>query len=874
MTKQRVLMTTSVILLTAVAALTADETQPAPSGQTVVLNTDSYWRYFVTARKPLYRKDGELVVMKHGCDSPLPPADWTAPGFDDHAWRHKRGPFFPTSRGWAYVPAAENKGYCGYELTSPVMALLCARGLFTIADPKSVGDLTLSVAYRGGVVVYLNGKEVARGHLPDADGKGLEAPAEEYPAEAYSTAAGKPIGIWQAATANADRLEQRIRRLSDVRIPAAALRKGSNVLAVEVHRAPYNKAILNTVGAHNVQLFDWLPMGLVSLDLRAAGQGGAARAGVSNGLHVWAQNPAIPADWRDSVDPLAPPNPVRIAAARNGAFLGELIVASSEAVEGLQVKVSDLTGPGVIGAGAIEVRYLLPDPPPVNIKDGRPGPLDVLDPAAPAIPVKRVDHAYGLPREVVQAASAAAGIMQPVFLTVHVPADARPGTYRGTAAVKAEGAPAVEMPVELQVAGWTLPEPKDFGTQVGLYESPESVAMQYKVDFWSQQHWKLVDRVFEYMGRLGADDVFIPVIRQTHLGNSQGMVRWIPKDGGGYTHDFSLVEKYLDAAVRGLGGKPPVVCFLLWDHNNGHRYGGSARPAKRGLLFTTLDPKTAALGEAEGPRYGTPEIREFLKPVAEGLRKIVADRGLEQSMMLGIIGDAYPTEEAFADLDAVFPGVKWVYAAHQFSRNTGIVGYETYVYVRGVPPEPSAERTRLYGWQAPRRWSSNPREGVGQRTAAARYRLYLEDRLVSGYMGFSRLGADFWVVLGREGPLGGGTLGRRYPEVDWAQLNVGVAAPAVLAPGTDGPLATVRFEMLRATAQECEARLFIEKALVDPAKRDQLGEDLSGRCQEMLDRRQEYLYLCSASLWFMADMEERAAELYGLAAEAAGKLGG
>ena len=41
-------------------------------------------------------------------------------------------------------------------------------------DPAQVKSLTLSVSYQGGVVVYFNGEEVARQHLPQgARGGGL-----------------------------------------------------------------------------------------------------------------------------------------------------------------------------------------------------------------------------------------------------------------------------------------------------------------------------------------------------------------------------------------------------------------------------------------------------------------------------------------------------------------------------------------------------------------------------------------------------------------------------------------------------------------------------------------------------------------------------
>ncbi len=50
-------------------------------------------------------------------------------------------------------------------------------------------------------------------------------------------------------------------------------------------------------------------------------------------------------------------------------------------------------------------------------------------------------------------------------------------------------------------------------------------------------------------------------------------------------------------------------------------------------------------------------------------------------------------------------------------------------------------------------------------------------------------------------------------------------------------MATIRYEMGREGVQECEARIFIEKALVDEALRAKLGPKLAERCQAILDER-------------------------------------
>ncbi len=84
-----------------------------------------------------------------------------------------------------------------------------------------------------------------------------------------------------------------------------------------------------------------------------------------------------------------------------------------------------------------------------------------------------------------------------------------------------------------------------------------------------------------------------------------------------------------------------------------------------------------------------------------------------------------------------------------------------------------------------------------------------------------------------------------------------------LSPGPDGARSTIRFEAAIGGVQECEARIFIEKALLDPAKRAKLGEETATRIQKLLDERTRVI------LWgtYPQGWQERAEALFDVAAE-------
>ena len=847
----------------------------------LVLSNASNWRWYAVNRQPVARAGGKIQTLglyAYGgvwvpvqgarnltptIDSAAPPKNWAAPDFDDRAWRRSPGPFFPAHRGHAYCEEVNDAGYTYFEGTYPSLAVICLRGKFMVTDPARAGDLKLSLAYRGGVVVYLNGQEIARANIPETErARGVEALAEDYPRAVFVKEDGKVIswGFGDPKNCHAQ-LQQRIRRLADVAVPARLLRKGVNVLAVEAHRAAYHEAIQGTSasGRGKGYLINWVTVGVTNVELTGAGPGVTANVGRPQGLRVWNQDPEQRVQATAYGDPCEPLLPIRLAGARNGAFSGQVVVSSNGALRGLKVAASELTGPGTIPASAVQVRCALPD------KDTRLL-FEVLSPAAPA-----------------EVAPDKGGAVMGVWVTVKVPADARPGDYRGALTVSLEGERPVEVPVELRVAAWTMPESKDFVSHVGLTQSPESVAMRYDVPLWSAEHWKLLKQSFELLGQAGSDDVFITALRRTHWGNMHSMVRWVRQSDGSLKPDLSIAQKYLDLALAHLG-KVPVVCLYCWEPFTGSHYGNKKSTSNAGMLFTIVDPATGKLEEAEGPKWGTPEIREFWKPVFEELRGILKERGLEGSLMIGVAGDSRPNKDAVEDLQAVAPEAKWVVQSHMRANNFfgQPVGYLADVWNSPVAPDPDVKR--LYGWKSPVLRTTFPRAGsstvnpVRTSSPLVQYRVALEGMSAAGLRGFGRMGADFWEVLDPKAPYRNGysrslnILGR-FRESNWGQLYLGNSTPYVLAPGPAGPLPTVRFEMIRQGAQDMEARVYLEKSLLDDALRARLGEDLARRCQQLLDDRLRAVLIGRTSWLLFSGGQERLERLYALAGEAAEKLG-
>jgi hypothetical protein len=189
--------------------------------------------------------------------------------------------------------------------------------------------------------------------------------------------------------------------------------------------------------------------------------------------------------------------------------------------------------------------------------------------------------------------------------------------------------------------------------------------------------------------------------------------------------------------------------------------------------------------------------------------------------------------------------------------------------------------TRVCGWKLSQLRACFPRAGCntirpwGLGGPNVQYHLAVEAALVAGVRGFGRLGADFWAL-----PMGKvkRNIIALYPETPWQALNMNNSHSYILAPGKDGPLATIRLEMVRDGLQQAEARVFLEKLLTDEASRTKLGDPLARACQQVLDDRTRALLVaitCGDLGWqnYAAHADALADRLYAAAAEAAAAIG-
>jgi len=779
-----------------------------------ILSPESYWRWFLTLRKPIIPVaalktagqdatapkllTGRVVPPPYNTvdhqDSPTSPASWEGPAFDDFGWPRSRLSWLRSNAFGRFSSAA-----------------LCLRGKFQVTDPGAVQGLFLTVKYYGGVRILLNGREVARQHLPAGE-LAADTPADLYPSDVYVDDKGAivPMGdheySWNSIPADVRkdaeaRRARRTRVLGPVKLPADAVRRGENVIAVEVRRSEYPFVALRWFkGAEGRTKPFWVPMNLFGLRLQAAGAGVAPNVARPKGLQVWSENTndrISVLDYGDSGEGL---RPVRIVGARNGSFCGQFVIGSDQAFKDPKVTVGDVKaarGNGVIPASKVTLLFALPD---ISFY-GMPTWFDALQLEPPA----EVAVAKG------------GGALLPALVRIAVPRDTPAGDYRGEAVVSVTGSDPVKVPLELSVADWVVPDPKDYRTYVGVYQSPTSLAMQYNVKEWSEDHWKLMEKSFALLARAGNRLVNIPVSDRTQFGNDDGMVYWICKPDGSFTCDFKVFDRFMDLAQKHFGTLD-FVTLHVW-----HSGGWETRKADQENTVTVIDEQTGERRHMQVPVFGTEESRKFWKPFLEAVHERLAERGMEKAMTLGILSDGTAPPEVFKAFDEITPGgAKWMRGCHSGTysekpdplRGGGVTVLHEFCY--GTPLD-RAKPLAPY-WKQ-RWWPGTDYERISGHDRFAALSWYRETGMTSlmrRTRGVGRICLDFFDVLARKSAGGGGvgserSIYNRWPHSSCAQREPSLKKMAWAGP--DGPATTFRYEAFCEGIQYAEALVVVSEAL-------------------------------------------------------------
>ena len=828
------------LALAAAAGLVAEpaaaRTRPikVPRDAVTVLDGSAFWRWFEISRSPVVPAAPDTPGAEAGTpkplpgmyvNGPLPPAKWRTPGFDDRDW-----------------PRACGRDFRNLLFSKLHLGAVCLRGKFHCKDLSMVGwkpSLYVNATFRGGIVVYLNGSEIARAGLPTGPIT-PDTPADPYPDDLFLTDKGRPF-IFPASTEHHRRVKagdkDLIRRYRDrdrvllpVKIGAEHLRKGVNVLAVELHRSPYHPSATSWWAQNRHGR--WAPCNLLAFRLAVSGDAITPNVARPKSRQVWRPDgrgqmwtPSTQVwtvDRNDRItlhdygEPNEPLHPIRLVGARNGEFAGQIAVGWDKPIKGLRAVASELKhekADAVIPAGSVLVRH-----------------LNLVHYSYSA--QYWYDQVTTVPPKVIKVDPRSRGATGALLVTVRVPRNAAPGAYTGKVTVSFDGLDPLDVPLHISVADWTLPDPHQYRAYAGIYQSPETLALHYKVPMWSEKHWALIEQSFRLLGHVGNDFVHIPIINRSQAGNDEGWVYWVKQADGTYDYGLSVFDRYA-ALIKKYLKTPDFICLHVFRSPVYDATPAMTRPHH----VTERDAKTGKLTPLRVPDYGTQESLAFWKPVLLKIKDRLAKLGLEKAICLGVlIENRLPP--TLTEFHSILPAAGWVKGCHAPAtatrpipmRGGSVLVLQEHAYaVSRVDP-----LHKLPIIWAPDRVGARFYRGNAERRDLQDYRILCERNLYFESRGFGRVALDYWPAQAGRGR--SKSIYQRWPESSSAQR--GVYTFRLGWPGPQGAEPTLRLEAIREGLQESEAAIFIGEAQARHAAK--LGLQLATACRDLLQRRIEF----------------------------------
>lgn len=225
----------------------------------------------------------------------------------------------------------------------------------------------------------------------------------------------------------------------------------------------------------------------------------------------------------------------------------QAVLATPRELQNVSFTVSDLkSGRNIIPASAVKkyfVRYVLTD----IFKNRKDSFLlaDRLDP--------------------VETLKVEANTARPIWIDIHVPADAKAGTYKGTVSLNCDGKK-LSLPIVLQVADRVLPEPSKWSFHLDLWQNPYAVARYYDVPLWSQQHFDKMRPIMQMLAAAGQKVITCSVISRPWNGQTfdpfESMIAKMKQLDGTWKYDYTVFDRWVEFMMS-CGITEQIDCYTL-----------------------------------------------------------------------------------------------------------------------------------------------------------------------------------------------------------------------------------------------------------------------------------------------------------------------
>ncbi|MCR8668730.1 DUF4091 domain-containing protein [Aestuariibaculum sp. M13] len=183
---------------------------------------------------------------------------------------------------------------------------------------------------------------------------------------------------------------------------------------------------------------------------------------------------------------------------------------------------------------------------------------------------------------------------RPVWITINVPQDAKPGLYKSVVSLNIERQKSKTFNLNLKIVDKTLPYATNWKFHLDLWQNPYAVARYHEVKPWSEAHWKLLKPIMERLANAGQKVITVSLNKRPWGGQTfdafDSMVEWHKKIDGTWTYNFSIFDKWVQMMMD-LGIRQQINCYSMVPWGNEYFYFDEASNQE---IKITADPDSKA----------------------------------------------------------------------------------------------------------------------------------------------------------------------------------------------------------------------------------------------------------------------------------------
>lgn len=159
-----------------------------------------------------------------------------------------------------------------------------------------------------------------------------------------------------------------------------------------------------------------------------------------------------------------------------------------------------------------------------------------------------------------------ANTTRPVWVSVWVPTDAQPGTYKAQLEIRVKGGATLTLPYQIEVGERRLPLPQEWSFHLDLWQNPYAVARYYNVPLWSKEHFDLMRPIMKTYANAGGKVITASVIDRPWNGQTQdafgSMIGKTKSIDGQWKYDYTVFDRWVEFMMA-CGVDEQIDCYTV-----------------------------------------------------------------------------------------------------------------------------------------------------------------------------------------------------------------------------------------------------------------------------------------------------------------------